>query len=138
MSASIVSLLSFPVRLRSEAAPGGFSPSNADDTVMSAGTRLWSHYADTDGEGCPIPGAARRRPATAYAQPLDAVLYNLAETCRILAVLLWPFIPSTASKIYAQLGLHGEPDKFEAAQWGGLAPGHPIGTPEPLFPRKDV
>jgi len=35
--------------------------------------------------------------------------YNLAEVCRILAVLLWPFLPETASKIYAQLGLAGAP-----------------------------
>jgi methionyl-tRNA synthetase len=68
---------------------------------------------------------------------LDEVLYNLAEVCRILAVLLWPFLPGTASKIYAQLGLTGTPDKFEAAHWGGLAAGGSIGTPAPLFPRKD-
>ncbi len=74
----------------------------------------------------------------AQAQRLDEVLYNLAETCRVLAVLLWPFIPDTATKIYAQLGLSGEPDKFEAAAWGGLKNGHLIGEPSPLFPRKDV
>jgi methionyl-tRNA synthetase len=74
----------------------------------------------------------------AQAQRLDDVLYNLAETCRILAVLLWPFLPGTAAKIYAQLGLKGEPDKFSAATWGGLVPGHPIGEPAPLFPRKET
>ncbi len=42
----------------------------------------------------------------AQAQRLDEVLYNLAETCRILAVLLWPFLPGTATKIYSQLGLN--------------------------------
>src|SRR5204863_5648062 len=41
----------------------------------------------------------------AQAQRLDEVLYNLAEVCRILAVLLWPFLPGTAAKIYEQLGL---------------------------------
>ncbi|MGH7972404.1 MAG: class I tRNA ligase family protein, partial [Limisphaerales bacterium] len=30
---------------------------------------------------------------------LDEVLYNLAEICRVLAVLLWPFLPGTAAKI---------------------------------------
>jgi methionyl-tRNA synthetase len=69
---------------------------------------------------------------------LDVVLYNLAETCRVLAVLLWPFIPQTATKIFAQLGLTGAPDKFSAATWGGLQLGHKIGEPAPLFPRKDV
>jgi methionyl-tRNA synthetase len=83
----------------------------------------------------------------AQAQRLDEVLYNLAETCRVLAVLLWPFLPDTATKIYAQLGLTGAPDKFseaapsslrfDAASWGGLKPGHKIGDPAPLFPRKD-
>jgi methionyl-tRNA synthetase len=74
----------------------------------------------------------------AQAQRLDEVLYNLAETCRVLAVLLWPFLPGTATKIYAQLGLSGSPDKLDAATWGGLAPGQVIGEPAALFPRKDV
>jgi methionyl-tRNA synthetase len=73
----------------------------------------------------------------AQGQRLDEVLYNLAEVCRILAVLLWPFLPGTAGKIYTQLGLEGAPDKFEAAHWGRLAAGHQIGTPAPLFPRKE-
>jgi methionyl-tRNA synthetase len=80
---------------------------------------------------------------------LDEVLYNLAETCRVLAVLLWPFLPGTATKIYSQLGLTGVstlrsrataedgPDKFSEAVWGKLKPGHKIGEPTPLFPRKD-
>ncbi|MGI8965307.1 MAG: class I tRNA ligase family protein, partial [Limisphaerales bacterium] len=36
----------------------------------------------------------------AQAARLDEVLYNLCEVCRILAVLLWPFIPGTSEKIY--------------------------------------
>jgi methionyl-tRNA synthetase len=74
----------------------------------------------------------------AQAKRLDEVLYNLAETCRVLAVLLWPFLPGTATKIYAQLGLTGAPDKLDAAAWGDLSAGHTIGEPAPLFPRKDV
>ena len=68
---------------------------------------------------------------------LDAALYTLAETCRVLAVLLWPFLPFTAGKMYAQLGLGETPDKFPSAQWGGLPSGHTIGEIAPLFPRKD-
>ena len=68
---------------------------------------------------------------------LDEVLYNLAEICRILGVLLWPFLPGTACKIYSQLGLTDTPNQNHAAAWGKLAPGHVIGTPAPLFPRKD-
>jgi len=73
----------------------------------------------------------------AQAGRLDEVLYNLAEVCRVLAVVLWPFIPETAGKIYAQLGLQGAPDKFEAAEWGRLTKGHSIGAPVPLFPPKE-
>ncbi len=72
------------------------------------------------------------------AQQLDEVLYNLAEACRVLAVLLWPFLPETATKIYAQLGLKDSPEKLADANWGGLQPGHQTGEPAPLFPRKDV
>ncbi|HPY31756.1 MAG TPA: class I tRNA ligase family protein [Verrucomicrobiota bacterium] len=74
----------------------------------------------------------------AQAARLDEVLYNLVETCRVLAVLLWPFLPGTAAKIYAQLGLTGEPDQFAHAAWGGLGAGHQVGQPSPLFPRKDI
>jgi methionyl-tRNA synthetase len=74
----------------------------------------------------------------AQAQRLDEVLYNLAEACRILAVLLNPFLPGTSAKIYAQLGLTNFPDKLAEATWGGLSAGHTIGEPAPLFPRKDI
>jgi methionyl-tRNA synthetase len=74
----------------------------------------------------------------AQSKRLDEVLYNLAETCRVLAVLLWPFLPGTATKIYAQLGLTGVPDKFSEAVWGKLEFGHKIGEPAPLFPRKEL
>jgi methionyl-tRNA synthetase len=73
----------------------------------------------------------------AQAERLDEVLYNLAEVCRILGVLLWPFLPGTAAKIYTQLGLTGVPDKLAEARWGVLPAGHTIGTPAPLFPRKE-
>jgi methionyl-tRNA synthetase len=73
----------------------------------------------------------------AQAQRLDEVLYNLVESCRVLAILLNPFLPGTSAKIYAQLGLPGEPTKLADATWGGLAQGHVIGEPAPLFPRKD-
>ncbi|HZT21669.1 MAG TPA: methionine--tRNA ligase [Verrucomicrobiae bacterium] len=74
----------------------------------------------------------------ARSRRLDEVLYNLAETCRVLAVLLWPFLPDTAAKIYAQLGLTGAPDQFADAAWGGLPAGHQTAEPAPLFPRKEI
>ena len=74
----------------------------------------------------------------AAAQRLDEVLYNLVESCRILAVLLSPFLPDTAQKIYTQLGLGKTPEQLSAASWGGLTAGQVIGDPAPLFPRRDV
>ncbi|MSU62353.1 MAG: methionine--tRNA ligase [Pedosphaera sp.] len=68
---------------------------------------------------------------------LDEVLYNLAETCRILAVLLWPFLPGTSAKIFAQLELKEDVSRMIGAEWGHLNQGHVIGEPAPLFPRKD-
>lgn len=73
----------------------------------------------------------------AQSKRLDEVLYNLAETCRILAVLLWPYLPNTAEKINVQLGLDGVPNRMDFARWGGLKTGHTIGKPEALFPRRD-
>ena len=69
---------------------------------------------------------------------LDEVLYNLVESCRVLAVLLHPFISGTSAKIYAQLNLSGTPDKLALAEWGGLKQGHAIGEPAALFPRRDT
>ena len=73
----------------------------------------------------------------AQAKRLDEVLYNLAEACRILAVLLHPVLPTTAEKIYKQLQLADPLGNLNAAKWGGLPAGHLIGSIEPLFPRKD-
>ena len=69
---------------------------------------------------------------------LNQVLYTLAETCRILAVLLWPFIPTAAENIFTQLGLRHPPNLMSGLAWGGLTSGHPIGVPAPLFPRRDL
>ena len=72
------------------------------------------------------------------ADRLNEVLYNLAEACRILAVLLWPVVPETAGKIFGQLGIDDSPANFSLANWGGLAKGHTCNKPTPLFPRKDL
>lgn len=74
----------------------------------------------------------------AQSQRLDEVLYNLVECCRVLAILLWPAIPDAANRIYAQLGLSGEPNQMAKAVWGRLPSGHLISDPAPLFPRRDA
>jgi methionyl-tRNA synthetase len=73
----------------------------------------------------------------AQAKRLDEALFNLVEICRVLAVMLWPFIPETAGKIYGQLGLKDSPAKFSESLWGVLAAGHKVNEPVPLFPIKE-
>ena len=74
----------------------------------------------------------------AQAARLDDVLYNLCETCRVLAILLSPFLPTTSARIYEQLNLGTLPETISAASWGALQKGHSIGEPAPLFPRKEL
>jgi methionyl-tRNA synthetase len=68
---------------------------------------------------------------------LDEVLYNLVEVCRQLAVLIHPFLPDTARRIFSQLNLENTPQELSPATWGSLKSGHSIGKPQPLFPPKD-
>jgi methionyl-tRNA synthetase len=74
----------------------------------------------------------------AQAAKLDAVLYNLCETCRIIALLLSPVLPDTSARILDQLNLGHSSQTMASLQWGGLPSPHKIGTPAPLFPRKDL
>lgn len=75
----------------------------------------------------------------AQAERLQAVMYNLAEALRIIAILIAPFVPVTAPRIYEQLGL-GKPESFFMADavWGKLATGTKVQKGEPLFPRIEV
>ncbi len=69
---------------------------------------------------------------------LKTVLYNLAESLRIIAVLLVPFLTSTPQKMFAQLGVDGKQASYEALAWGGSVPGSAVHKGESLFPRIDA
>ncbi|MBR2972190.1 MAG: methionine--tRNA ligase [Clostridia bacterium] len=67
---------------------------------------------------------------------LATVIYNLLEVIRTAAVLLVPYIPSTANAIFGQLGT----DKTEfdtVAKFGALESGKPLGEAFTLFARID-
>lgn len=67
---------------------------------------------------------------------LGTVLYNLLETIRTAAVLLTPFIPTTAENIFAQLATDRcDYDSIET--FGVLESGKPVGEPAVLFARLD-
>jgi methionyl-tRNA synthetase len=53
-------------------------------------------------------------------------------------VLVQPVMPAIADKIFAQLQVGGAASDWKQSAWGGLAQGHQVGAPIPLFPRKDL
>ena len=67
------------------------------------------------------------------------ILYQCLETIRIIANLIWPFMPETAETIWQRLGL--DPSKEMAkdfsdnTKWGGLDTKSVIEKGESLFPR---
>ena len=89
-----------------------------------------------------------RRPATpAAGERLSGVLGDLIETCRLMALVVAPFMPTTAPRVLAQLGYaypyaadgNGGPPLLDELVWGAHATGRGLlGEPVPLFPRLDV
>ena len=70
---------------------------------------------------------------------LATVMYNLLETVRICAVLLTPFIPDSAEKIFDQIGACPCCRTWEKANvWGSLRPDVTVHKGEALFPRIDA
>ncbi len=66
---------------------------------------------------------------------LKTVLYNLLEAIRTGAVLLQPFLPETADRIFHQLNTE---NKFiDSLNFSGLDVGIHLNEPEPLFARID-
>ncbi|NMB25220.1 MAG: methionine--tRNA ligase [Firmicutes bacterium] len=71
---------------------------------------------------------------------LDTVLYHLAETLRILALLIKSFLPTTGAKMWTQLGIATDLElcQVEDAKWGGLRPNTKVQKGEPIFPRIEL
>ncbi|MBQ2815648.1 MAG: methionine--tRNA ligase [Clostridia bacterium] len=68
---------------------------------------------------------------------LGTVLYNLLESIRVIAVLLSPFMPSTADEILAQMNCD-ERSYDSVADFGGIKAGTKVGEAKPLFSRIDA
>lgn len=63
---------------------------------------------------------------------LDAVLYNVLETIRIISILLYPFMPQTSERIAEQVGMKKEFSQ-EKLKWGLLKPGTKTKRGDVLF-----
>ncbi len=68
---------------------------------------------------------------------LGAVLYNLAEVCRIAAVLLKPFLTQAPALILKSFSAD-ENQGFESLAFGNLKEGSAVLKLPPIFPRIDV
>jgi methionyl-tRNA synthetase len=70
---------------------------------------------------------------------LAAVLYNLAESIRIISVMISPFIPDTSEKINSQFGFESDVLTWDSVlNFGALKEGTKVKRGENLFPRIDV
>ena len=67
---------------------------------------------------------------------LKAVLYNLVESIRYIAVMLKPFMPETSEKIAQQTNC-GSLTWESLENFGAVADGTRVGTATPLFARID-
>jgi methionyl-tRNA synthetase len=72
----------------------------------------------------------------ARAEELDAVLYDLADGIRAVAVALWPYLPETAPQILAALRQPVELG-LDRIAYGVTRETNGIVPAEPLFPRVD-
>jgi len=82
------------------------------------------------------PWKAAKDPA--LADQVQTTLYHACESLRLIALLLWPFIPGTCDELWSRLGLAGTPEDQqlpEAASWGGIPVGSATTKGKPLFPR---
>ncbi|MGE5674215.1 MAG: methionine--tRNA ligase [Mycobacterium leprae] len=86
------------------------------------------------------PWALAKDPSKAA--QLNNVLYSLAESLRLLGLLLTPVLIHTPERIWEQLGLDPALVRTqpwaETARWGALPAGTEIRRGNPLFPRIEV
>lgn len=68
---------------------------------------------------------------------LEAVMYHLLDSIRILAILLKPFTPDTSSAIFKQLQIDDSNCNWEQLSFG-MQDLYSVGTAEPLFARLDT
>lgn len=74
-------------------------------------------------------------------QELANTMYNLVEALRVISGLIYPYMPTTAGKLWQQLNLPGTIEELRLAdieKWGGTPVNIHIGQAQQLFPRIEV
>lgn len=107
----------------------GFAVGAAIESVLALVTEA-NQFVDTS-----TPWKLAKEPG--MERHLGQVLYGLAESLRIVAILLTPILPKACSEIFGQLNVQPGPLLADSG-WGGLCDGHVTGTPVALFPRKKL
>ncbi len=69
---------------------------------------------------------------------LDTVLHNLAESLRIVTILIYPFMHNTSGEIRKQLGLWYDDPKWTDAKTFDVMEGEQVKKGDAVFPRMDV
>lgn len=79
---------------------------------------------------------------------VEATLYAVLESVRLVAYVLSPVVPGLSTDIYRQLGFEIDFDEKEAiataapyplhAQWGFLPTGQVLNKPKPVFPKIEI
>ena len=72
---------------------------------------------------------------------LANTMYNLVEALRVISGLIYPYMPTTAGKLWQQLNLPGTIEELRLADietWGGTPVNMHIGQAQQLFPRIEV
>ncbi len=68
---------------------------------------------------------------------LDTVMHNLAESLRIVSILIYPFMHHTSMEIRKQVGIAGEP-LWEDAKTFDMLSGITVAKGPAIFPRIDI
>lgn len=69
---------------------------------------------------------------------LDTVLYNLAETLRVISILIRPFMEETSKEIINQLGIDEKTLWSSGNTWGKISKDIKVKKGKILFPRLDL
>lgn len=69
---------------------------------------------------------------------LNTVLHNLAESLRIVSILIFPFMHTTSTEMRKQLGLWSAEPEWKDAKVFDMLDGNIVKKGDPIFPRMDI